>query len=126
MPGVPQPQMRIGQVWRNSKQSGVVIYTYFCNWQNEPLDFCVTRVQGSVVLHTNTCDPDKMYQPVDTYAEVKDLMGSLLVKGSYSVSQPLMTLGEIETKVAENKDRLEESLPFIEGNAPIDKSIKRL
>lgn len=126
MTGVPQPQMRIGQVWRNSKQSGVIIYTYFCNWQNEPLDFCVTRVQGSVVLNTNDCDPDKMYEPIGTYAQVKDLMGSLLVKGTYSVSQPLMSLSEIETKVAENKDRLEESLPFIEGNAPIDKSIKRL
>jgi hypothetical protein len=126
MTGVPQPQMRIGQVWRNSKQSGVIIYTYFCNWQNEPLDFCVTRVQGSVVLNTNDYDPAKMYEPIGTYAEVKDLMGSLLVKGTYSVSQPLMSLSEIETKVAENKDRLEESLRFIEGNAPIDKSIKRL
>ena len=115
MTSVPQPQMRIGQVWWNSENTGVVLYTYFCNWQKEPLDYCVTRVQGSVVLATNDCDPDKKYQPIKTYSEVKDLMGSLLVKGTYSVSQPLMSLSEIQKKVAKNKDRFEESLPYIEA-----------
>jgi hypothetical protein len=95
-----------------SKQNGRVLYTYFCLWNNDPIGFAQTRVQGNlpVANASNTANIEKY---VATYAEVKSAMDYFLSKSNSQLEEDLMPEADVIAKAERWKLDLGERLEYL-------------
>ena len=102
----------VGQVYRQTKNNGLYLYTYFCNWTQSSANFFYTLVHGSMALPSSRGQRDEKTQTWN-YNRLEDEMSNFLERENTSCSEPLWSRDRIQAELDKKRENQRTSLDYL-------------